>query len=78
MLRALRWQLILSHVLPLLVIIPIIGIALIYVLETRIVLATLTQELVSEANLMTKLARNKIGIKYACIRRKLYKIIVEY
>ena len=47
MLRTLRWRLILSHVLPLLVIIPIIGIALIYVLETRIVLATLAQELVS-------------------------------
>jgi len=58
MLRTLRWQLILSHVLPLLVIIPIIGMALIYVLETRIVLATLTQELVSEANLMAKLVRN--------------------
>ena len=58
MLRTLRWQLILSHVLPLLVIIPIIGIALIYVLETRIVLSTLSQELVSEANLMAKLARD--------------------
>ena len=58
MLRTLRWRLILSHVLPLLVIIPIIGIALIYVLETRIILATLAQELVSEASLMAKLARN--------------------
>jgi two-component system sensor histidine kinase BaeS len=58
MLRTLRWRLVLSHVLPLLVIIPIIGIALIYVLETRIILATLAQELVSEANLMAKLARN--------------------
>jgi len=58
MLRTLRWQLILSHVLPLLVIVPIIGIALIYVLETRIVLSTLSQELASEANLMAKLARH--------------------
>jgi two-component system sensor histidine kinase BaeS len=58
MLRTLRWRLILSHVLPLLVIIPIIGIALIYVLETRIVLATLAQELMSEADLIAKLARN--------------------
>jgi len=58
MLRALRWQLILSHVLPLLVIVPIIGIALIYVLETKIILSTLTQELASEANLMAKLVRN--------------------
>ncbi|MBN1221109.1 MAG: HAMP domain-containing histidine kinase [Anaerolineae bacterium] len=58
MLRTLRWRLILSHVLPLLVIVPIIGIALIYVLETRIVLATLAQELMSEANLIAKLARS--------------------
>jgi two-component system sensor histidine kinase BaeS len=58
MLRTLRWRLILSHVLPLLVIIPIIGIALIYVLETRIVLVTLSRELMSEASLMAKLVQN--------------------
>jgi hypothetical protein len=34
MLRTLRWRLILSHVLPLLVVVPIMGLALVYVLES--------------------------------------------
>jgi two-component system sensor histidine kinase BaeS len=52
MLNTLRRRLILSHVLPLLVIIPLIGIALIYVLETRILLPDLTRELVGDAVLV--------------------------
>ena len=39
---SLRSRLILSHALPTLVITPLIGIALIYVLETQIVLANLS------------------------------------
>ena len=39
MLRTLRWRFVLSHVLPLAIIIPVMGIALIYVLETQVLLA---------------------------------------
>jgi two-component system sensor histidine kinase BaeS len=52
MLSTLRRRLILSHVLPLLLIIPLIGIALIYVLETRILLPELSQELAGDAVLV--------------------------
>ena len=37
-LDTLRFRLILSHVIPLLVIIPVVGIALVYTLETRLLL----------------------------------------
>ena len=45
MLNTLRRRFILSHMLPLLITVPIIGIALIYVLETRVVLPGLADEL---------------------------------
>jgi two-component system sensor histidine kinase BaeS len=52
MLDTLRRRLILSHVLPLLLIIPLIGITLIYVLEARILLPDLSQELAADAVLV--------------------------
>lgn len=54
--RSLRSRLILSHVLPLLVIVPVVGIALIYVLETQVVLENLSQELQGQAALVAELA----------------------
>jgi two-component system sensor histidine kinase BaeS len=59
MFRTLRRRLILSHVLPLLVIIPVMGITLIYVLETKVLLADLSRELTSNAILITDLAGDK-------------------
>lgn len=54
--RSLRSRLILSHVLPLFVIVPVVGIALIYVLETQVVLENLSQELQGQAALVAELA----------------------
>jgi hypothetical protein len=62
MLRTLRNRLILSHVLPLLVIIPLTGIALIYVLETRVLLPGLSNELEGEASLLAEIAGNQPDI----------------
>lgn len=62
MLRSLRNRLILSHVLPLLVIIPLAGIALIYVLETRVLLPGLSNELEGEASLLAEIAGNQPDI----------------
>jgi two-component system sensor histidine kinase BaeS len=59
MFSTLRRRLILSHVLPLLVIIPVMGIALIYVLETKVLLADLSRELTGNAVLITDLASEK-------------------
>jgi two-component system sensor histidine kinase BaeS len=56
MLRTLRSRFVLSHVLPLAIIIPVMGIALIYVLETRVLLDVLSQELEGQALLAAKVA----------------------
>lgn len=59
MLATLRRRLILSHALPLLVIIPLVGIALIYVLETKVMLPKLADELAGEAALVVRLTREQ-------------------
>jgi signal transduction histidine kinase len=56
MLRTLRSRFVLSHVLPLAIIIPVMGIALIYVLETQVLLDVLSQELEGQAVLAAKIA----------------------
>ena len=54
--RSLRARLILSHILPLLVIIPLIGIALAFLFETQVLLAGLSSELEREALLVAAVA----------------------
>ncbi len=62
MLNSLRQRLILSHVLPLLVIIPIMGIALVYTLETRVLLVNISRELEAQAVLFAEVANDHIDI----------------
>lgn len=57
MFKTLRNRLIISHVLPLLVIIPLLGIVLIYLLETRYLLPRLTEDLVGNAALLGQFSR---------------------
>jgi len=52
MLKTLRSRLILSHILPLLIIIPIMGVALVYMLETQFLLPKITRDLVSMARIL--------------------------
>jgi len=59
MLRTLRNRLILSHVLPLLIIIPLMGVAIIYALETQVLLPSLSKELAGEAGLLAEIASNQ-------------------
>lgn len=59
MLRTLQNRLILSHLLPLFIIIPLMGISFIYVLETRVILPGLADELVSEGELISEFTRNQ-------------------
>ncbi|MFN8458169.1 MAG: sensor histidine kinase [Anaerolineae bacterium] len=56
--RSLRARLIISHILPLLVIVPLVGIALIYVLETQVLLPNLSAELIRQASLTADLAND--------------------
>ena len=62
MFSTLRRRLIFSHILPLLVIVPLIGLALIYLLEARVVLPSLTNELTSQAGLVVEMARDQPGV----------------
>ena len=58
MLRSLRNRLIFSHALPLLITLPILGIALIYVVETRYLFPNLTNNLEEDAKLIADIARD--------------------
>jgi two-component system sensor histidine kinase BaeS len=57
MFGTMRWRFILSHIVPLLIIVPLMGIALIYALETQVLLTTLARELTGQASLVAKLAQ---------------------
>ncbi len=57
MFRSLRNRLILSHILPLLIILPLMGIGLITILETQVYLPALSNELENDARLIARLTR---------------------
>jgi two-component system sensor histidine kinase BaeS len=62
MFRTLRSRLILSHILPLLLVVPLVGVGLIYILETQLALADLSQELADHGELSADLARDEPAI----------------
>jgi len=59
MLSTLRRRFILSHIVPVLVMVPLVGIALIYMLEARVILPNLSREILSQANLVVHIAQNQ-------------------
>jgi two-component system sensor histidine kinase BaeS len=59
MFRSLQTRLIFSHILPALLIIPLMGAAMVYVLETRLLLPTVYSNLAKEAKLMAAITRNQ-------------------
>jgi signal transduction histidine kinase len=59
MFKTLRGQLVLSHILPSLVIIPIMGIALVYFLETRLILPSLENQLEDDTVVIARFARSQ-------------------
>lgn len=62
MLRTLQNRLILSHLLPLLIIIPLMGIAFMYVLETQVILPGFADELIAEGELIAEFTGNQPDI----------------
>lgn len=54
--RTLRSRLILSHILPMLLIVPLAGLVLVYVIESQVSLATVSDELVRQAALTADMA----------------------
>jgi two-component system sensor histidine kinase BaeS len=59
MLRSLRNRLILSHILPALLIIPLMGATMVYVLETRLLLPVVYKNLAADAALIAEITRNQ-------------------
>lgn len=62
MLNTLRSRLIVSHLLTLLVVMPVVGLALIYVFETRLLVDDLSNELIDQARLLAAVARDNPSI----------------
>ena len=62
--RSLRVRLILSHVLPLIIVIPLVGVALTYLLETQVLLAGSSNELELQAALVADAAAQNPQIWY--------------
>jgi len=60
--NTLRGRLILSHALPLLFVAPLIGVALAYLLETRVLLHEVSDDLAHEARLVVETLRNRPDI----------------
>jgi two-component system sensor histidine kinase BaeS len=54
--KSLRSRLVLSHTLPMLILVPVVGVVLIYTLETQVLLANASQELTKQAYLVAELA----------------------
>src|SRR5512143_2929037 len=59
MFRSLRNRLIFSHILPALLIIPLMGVAMVYLLETRLLLPLVYGNLAKEAKLMSEITRDR-------------------
>ena len=60
--RTLRSRLILSHTLPILLIVPLVGVVLVYILESQVLLTALSDELVRQAILTATMARAQPAI----------------
>lgn len=60
--RTLRSRLILSHILPILVIVPLVGIVLIYMLETQVLINNLSGELTRQGLVAAQVAAQDPGI----------------
>ena len=56
--RTLRTRIIISHILPLLIVLLLMGVALDYVLEVRILLPNLSDELINEAKLFVEMTKD--------------------
>ena len=60
--RTLRGRLILSHILPILIVVPLVSLGIIYLLETQVLLDDLSQDLGEQATLIAEVAENQTSI----------------
>ncbi len=52
--RSLRWQFVLSHLIPILVILPLLALGLLYLLESQVLLTEMSTDITAEANLIAE------------------------
>ncbi|NMB89536.1 MAG: HAMP domain-containing histidine kinase, partial [Chloroflexi bacterium] len=57
-----RGRLLIGHILPVLLLVPLVGLALIYLLETRLILPTLANEMIDQGILVERLTRDQPGL----------------
>lgn len=60
--RTLQFKLLVSHMLPVLLSIPLVGLALMYLLETQVLLPSLADDLVNQGLLVAQIARTQPGV----------------
>jgi len=77
MFRSLRGRFVLSHMLPLVVVIPLIGIALVYVLETQVMLDNLSIELMGQAVIVAEIAGTRTDIWADPAQARLFVALVD-
>lgn len=59
---SLRGRLLLSHILPILIVVPLVGLGIIYLLETQVLLDDLSQDLDERASLIAEVVEDQAGI----------------
>ncbi len=57
-----RSHLLISHILPILLLVPLVGLALIYLLETQVILPSLASAMISQGLLVEQLTRDKPNV----------------
>jgi len=62
MFNSLRGRFILSHILPLLIVIPMLGVAVIYLVESRFLIPSMLSELEGDARLLSRLVEQDVGL----------------
>ena len=60
--RTLRGQLVLSHILPLLIVLPLLTLALLVLIETQVLLTSLTQRATEQATLLAQAVRRQLEV----------------
>ena len=62
--NSLKWRLIITHILPLMVAVPLIGVALIYILESQVLLSNLSSDLQQRAATIARTTIDQVDIWY--------------
>ncbi|MRS03288.1 hypothetical protein EG832_08715, partial [bacterium] len=63
--RSLRFRLILSHILPVIITVPLIGLAITYLLQTQILLDALIREARNQAVLLVEYTSQQVYLWYS-------------